>query len=110
MTVYPLRVQCPACHSSDITYTCEPRCCFNHICAVCYTTFELFTEILEQSQPLALGTPVPERDCLAPTVACARCESVEVYMVEPGEASPGVLICCQCHTLLRCTIANVEAR
>ena len=46
MMPQPLVVQCPSCGSSEITYTCEPKCCFNHICAACYTTFELFTEPL----------------------------------------------------------------
>lgn len=108
--VYPLRVQCPACHSSDITYTCEPKCCFNHICAVCYTTFELSTEALEQTRQMSPLPPQGERDCLAPTVACARCDGVEVYMIEAAEVPQATLICLGCNTFLRCGVSNIETR
>ena len=46
MILRPLTIACPSCGSTDVTYTCEPKCCFNHICAACYTTFELATEAL----------------------------------------------------------------
>jgi hypothetical protein len=109
MALYPLRVQCPSCGSNAITYTCEPKCCFNHICGACYTTFELFTEATDRSQA---GTekPIDERDCLAPTVACARCESIEVYAIEQAEGSQPVLICTDCGAILRLGFAAVESR
>jgi hypothetical protein len=109
MTLQPLQVQCPACGSSDIAYTCEPKCCFNHICAVCYTTFELFTEPLGR-RLTDLQLPLGQRDCLAATVACARCESVEVYMLPPAEGIPGELVCVTCHALLRLGMDAVESR
>ena len=109
MAIHPLRILCPSCGSSAITYTCEPKCCFNHICASCYTTFELFTEALEQSQA-ATEKPTDERDCLAPTVACARCGSIEVYAVEQVESSQHILICTECEALLRLGFAAVESR
>ena len=109
MTPQPLVVQCPSCGSSDVTYTCEPECCFNHLCAACYTTFELFTEALGQ---VLTGTEQPpkERDSMAPTVACVRCDSLEVYMIEPAGGSPGTLVCAQCYSLLRLGFAAVESR
>jgi hypothetical protein len=109
MVLHPLRVQCPSCGSSAITYTCEPKCCFNHICAACYTTFELFTEALERT---LTGTekPTSERDCLAPTVACARCESIEVYAIDQAESPQHTLICTDCEALLRLGFAAVESR
>jgi len=108
MVLLPLRVQCPSCGSSAITYTCEPKCCFNHICAECYTTFELFTEALERN---LTGTEKPpgERDCLAPTVACAKCESIEVYAIEQAEGSQQVLTCTDCGVLLQLGFAAVES-
>ena len=109
MTPQPLVVQCPSCGSSDITYTCEPTCCFNHLCAACYTTFELFTEALGQVFT-GVEKSLPERDSLAPTVACAQCDSVEVYMVEAGAGSLGALVCAECHSLLRLGFAAVESR
>jgi hypothetical protein len=109
MALYPLRVQCPSCGSNAITYTCEPKCCFNHICGTCYTTFELFTEATDQS---LIGTdkPTDERDCLAPTVACAKCESIEVYAIEKAEGSRQTLVCTDCEALLQLGFAAVESR
>jgi hypothetical protein len=109
MTSQPLVVQCPSCGSSDITYTCEPKCCFNHLCAACYTSFELFTEPLGQVLT-GIEKALQERDSLAPTVACAQCDGVEVYMVDPGGGFPGVLVCAECHSLLRLGFAPVESR
>jgi hypothetical protein len=109
MTLQPLTVQCPSCGSADITYTCEPTCCFNHICAVCYTTFQLITEPLGAMLP-DLHRPSGERDCLAPTVACARCESLEVYTVEGSETTPAPLVCVACSALLQLAFEAVESR
>jgi hypothetical protein len=109
MLLQPLAVQCPACGSHDITYTCEPKCCFNHLCAACYTTFELFTEPLGR-RLRDVEKPPQERDSLAPTVACAQCESLEVYTVTPEGDSPRALVCTDCHALLRLAFAGVESR
>jgi hypothetical protein len=109
MALHPLTVQCPSCGSSDITYTCEPKCCFNHICAACYTTFELFTEALDRTLT-GLEKRAEERDSLAPTVACARCQSLEVYVVEQVGSVQRALICTDCHTLLRLGFDAVESR
>jgi hypothetical protein len=109
MTPQPLVVSCPSCGSCEITYTCEPKCCFNHICAGCYTTFELFTEPLGQKLG-GIETPPQERDSLAPTVACAQCESLEVYMVTPAGGAPGTLVCIDCHGLLQLGFDAIESR
>jgi hypothetical protein len=109
MTTQLLQVQCPSCGSSDITYTCEPQCCFNHICGLCYTTFELFTEPLGRTLTGLAASPQP-RDSVAPTVACAQCDSIEVYMLEPGAESHGELVCVACRALLRLGFAAVESR
>ena len=109
MTLRSLTVQCPSCGSADITYTCEPKCCFNHICAGCYTTFQLMTVPLGATLK-NLYKPAGERDCLAPTVACARCESLDVYTVEGTDATPAPLVCIACHALLELGFEAVEAR
>ena len=109
MTPQPLQVQCPSCGSSDITYTCEPKCCFNHICAACYTTFELVTEPLGRTLS-DLQRPCSQYDCLAPTVACAQCESIAVYMVPQAHGGYGELVCVDCRALLRLGMDAVESR
>lgn len=109
MTLHPLIVQCPSCGSTDITYTCEPACCFNHICAGCYTTFQLVTEALGGT--LSGGqVPSAPRDCLAPTVACACCQSLDIYMVDEADVSGGQLVCVACHALLKLGFDGVESR
>jgi hypothetical protein len=109
MTPQPLVVQCPSCGSNEITYTCEPKCCFNHICAACYTTFELFTEALGR-RLTGMEKPPQEPDSLAPTVACAQCDSLEVYMVAPEGGSPEALVCIECQALLKLGFTAVESR
>jgi hypothetical protein len=108
MMPQPLVVQCPACGSSEITYTCEPQCCFNHLCAACYTTFELFTEPLGR-RLTGIEKPPQERDSLAPTVACVQCDSLEVYIVAPQDGARGALVCTDCHALLQLGFAAVES-
>src|SRR5512140_2335369 len=71
-------VRCPVCQSSSITYSCEPKCCFNHVCDDCHSTFELITRDLGSQ---LRGVEPPERalDACDPTAECARCHSVTVY-------------------------------
>jgi hypothetical protein len=70
----------------EITYTCEPKCCFNHICAACYTTFELFTEPLGW---MLTGSENRRRNAIPySTVACVKCDSLEVYMLTPEGGAP----------------------
>jgi hypothetical protein len=109
MILRPLAIECPSCGSTDVTYTCEPKCCFNHICAACYTTFELATEALGRTLS-GVAAPAVERDCLAPTVACARCDSVEVYTLAGADAPAGQLLCVTCHALLKLNVEAIEAR
>jgi hypothetical protein len=109
MMPQPLLVQCPSCGSGEITYTCEPQCCFNHICGRCYTTFELVTATLGQALE-SVETPAQTRDSLAPTVACAQCQSIEVYLLPPQGGAPVTLVCIDCHVLLQLVFAGIECR
>ncbi len=109
MTLRPLTVQCPTCGSTDVTYTCEPKCCFNHLCGACYTTFELVTRPLGGTLG-AVELASEERDSLAPTVACARCESLDVYVVERADSAPSQLACATCHALLELVFTSVDSR
>jgi len=97
-----LALACPVCHSGEVYYSCTPNCCFNHVCAECGTTFEPATTIAGGT---ASGVIAPDTAAEAgePTVACARCESTDVYMVD--EAS---LVCGKCGTLLKLEITEVS--
>jgi len=109
MPLRPLTVACPACGSENVTYTCEPSCCFNHVCGDCYSSFELFTELLGDN-PGAGQKPSQERDSLAPTVACARCESLDVFMVEEAASPSRPLVCAACQASLQLGFASVDVR
>lgn len=109
MILRPLTIACPSCGSTDVTYTCETKCCFNHICAACYTTFELATEALGRRLG-GLVAPETERDCLAPTVACAQCDGIDVYALGGADAPAGHLLCTACHALLKLNVEGIEAR
>jgi len=99
MDLFPLEVACPRCGSRNVTYTCEPKCCFNHLCGDCYGTFELRTS-LQGGAPPAFEPPRLEPDSLAPTAACARCGSVAVYLLQGEEPLRDRAVCTQCRTRL----------
>lgn len=105
MEFRPLAVVCPDCGSEDVIYSCHPDCCFNHVCGACLKSFELFTEDLGEKLA-AVEAPAFERDSSKPTVACARCHSLEVYQLAEGGAADVRLICASCHTLLRLGITT----
>ena len=103
----PLTVNCPKCESSEITYTCEPNCCFNHLCGKCYTAFELSTNLKGEHDGL-VGSSSGDIDTCAPTVACVRCESLEVFLLaDVGEAASGNLVCASCQARLELVITPI---
>lgn len=108
MKFAPLSVVCPACGSPAITYTCEPKCCFNHVCNDCHASFMLATERLggelpEEDRP---GLPATgPADALAPCVGCERCESIAVYRID-GDPD-GAHVCGECFALLCFAIEDV---
>jgi hypothetical protein len=109
MTLRPLAVRCPTCGAAEVTYTGEPSCCFNHICGACYTTFQLATE--RRDGELRDAEPPPsQRDGLAPTVACARCGSLDVFMVDAAGAPPSHLGCAACRASLTLVYCDIESR
>jgi hypothetical protein len=103
-----LTVACPSCGSRDITYSCEPKCCFNHLCGNCYATFELLTVPVGKKID-DLEVPSGGRDCLAPTTACALCESLDLYQIDKGEGLGAELYCASCHALLKLEFDAVES-
>jgi hypothetical protein len=108
MTLLPLSVSCPNCGSKEVSYTCEPKCCFNHLCGSCYSTFELVTVSLG-SKLNDIETPHEERDCLAPTTACAVCEGLDVFLLDEGPGPTDKLYCSTCHSVLRLELAAIQS-
>ncbi|MBL8215656.1 MAG: hypothetical protein JNK87_33350 [Bryobacterales bacterium] len=95
-----LQIACPHCGSKDVFYSCEPKCCFNHVCEECKGTFEPVTEALGGRRKIVPPDPLP--DCTEPAVACCLCESVAVYVDEDG-----VLVCADCQATLRLELTEL---
>ncbi len=95
-----LELSCPVCASTGVFYSCTPNCCFNHVCGDCGTTFEPATVVTGGRRTIAPPDPLPE--AADPTVACAKCESIAVYM-----DSDGTLVCSACGALLRLEMTEV---
>jgi DNA-directed RNA polymerase subunit RPC12/RpoP len=95
-----LSFACPVCHSRDVFYTCTPNCCFNHVCNECGATFEPVTKPAGGVRPGA--EPPADTDASDPTVACATCDSIAVFMLPDG-----VLVCTHCGALLELEMTEI---
>ena len=98
----PLTVNCPKCGSGNVAYSCEPDCCFNHVCGDCLANFQLITRTSGRRDA---GYRAPaEQDCdaeadsCAPTAACANCQGLRVRSVVDGK--PGEAVCLDCGSIL----------
>ena len=100
-------VRCPNCSGRDIIYSCEPKCCFNHVCADCRSTFEINTERTGRAVEAGLE-PVPEPASSDPTTACATCESLRVAVFS-SDATETLLRCGACGALSRMKIEEFVA-
>ncbi len=100
MKTRKLEIRCPLCGSVDVSYSCAPHCCFNHVCAECYATFEPVTT-LAGGKVRGATPPDPLPDPADPAVACASCDSVAVYMAEDG------LVCTGCGARLVLELTEV---
>ncbi len=100
-------VRCPKCGGQDIVYSCEPKCCFNHVCADCRSTFEINTEKTGRSD-LATALEATEPDSSDPTTACASCESLRVAVLSTSAAET-LLLCAKCRAISRLVIENFVA-
>jgi len=95
-------IACPKCGGKDIVYSCEPKCCFNHVCADCRSTFELNTAKtgrFDHQTAIAAEEPASSD----PTSGCANCGSVRVAVLSsaPDEI---LLLCANCRALSKLLI------
>ncbi len=98
-----LVIPCPLCGSADTFYSCEPKCCFNHVCGDCKATFEPVTNFAGSFRR-GLQPPDPLPDASEPAVACAKCESVAVFVAEDG-----ALVCTDCGAVLTLELTEIAA-
>ena len=99
-------IRCPHCGGSEIVYSCEPKCCFNHVCADCRSTFEINTEKTGQSDPAA-AVQAAEPASGDPTTACASCESLRIAVVKSGDET--LIACGKCAAVSRVVIEEFVA-
>jgi len=108
-TVAPLLlkdfIRCPHCQSANIVYTCEPKCCFNHICADCRSTFQLNTERSGRFDRETVLT-AKEPPSGEPTAACANCESLKIAVLDENS---GELLCVDCRAVSKLMIEEFVA-
>lgn len=104
MRARPLEFHCPLCGSTAITYTCEPECCFHHVCGACGASFEPATQPTGECAG-RFTPPGPPPDPCDPAAACAECGSLAVYLLEDGRAA-----CARCGMILEITMREVKQR
>jgi len=96
-----LAISCPGCGSGEVFYSCTPNCCYNHVCAECGATFEPMTTATGRTLS-AVVPPDPLPEAADPTAACAKCDSIAVYMTDEGS-----LVCGKCGALLSLELTEV---
>ncbi len=100
-------IRCPQCGGAEVVYSCEPKCCFNHVCADCRTTFEINTQKTGRfDRTTAVDAVTP--DSADPTTACANCESLRVAVLSSSPEET-LLLCADCRAVSRMAIEEVVA-
>jgi hypothetical protein len=99
MKVLPLTIKCPKCGSGSVAYSCDPDCCFNHVCEDCLDNFQLATHYLGRSFT-GLVVRADRPDSCAPTTRCSNCQSLDVWSVEIDEPSGCTAACLACGAAL----------
>jgi hypothetical protein len=92
-------LRCPHCGGGEIVYSCEPKCCFNHVCADCRSTFELNTTKtgrFDYDSRIEFREP-PSGD---PTTGCAHCGSLKIAVLS-SHGNEILLLCGDCRSVLK---------
>lgn len=100
-------IRCPKCGGAEIVYSCEPKCCFNHVCADCRSTFEINTHKtgqFDRDSQLEFREPGSGD----PTTGCANCESLNLAVLR-SDSSETLLVCGKCRAISRLVIENFVA-
>ena len=99
-------VRCPKCGGAEIIYSCEPKCCYNHVCADCRSTFEINT--VKTGQSVNTTAEVEEPQSGEPTTGCASCESLRVAVLK-SENDETLLLCGKCGAISKMVIEEFVA-
>ena len=93
MRLSPISISCPQCGSREVSYSCQPTCCFNHVCNNCYTTFELETTKVGELLDVFAMPPDPEPS--SPTTPCARCGEAKVFAIVDSQGPEYLRVSCK---------------
>jgi hypothetical protein len=104
MRLSPISISCPQCGSKDVVYSCQPTCCFNHVCNNCYSTFELETTKVGEWREEFAAPPDPEPS--GPTAPCARCGEAKVFAI--ADSQDPQYVCVSCKALLSLSFTAVS--
>jgi transcription elongation factor Elf1 len=99
-------VRCPLCHSAAVVYSCEPKCCFNHVCGECRASFQLVTRKtgrFDRASAIAPAEPASGD----PTAACAACESLKLALLSTTAENQATLLCGDCRAVLELAIEDL---
>jgi len=99
MKVTSLKIRCPKCGSGNVAYSCEPDCCFNHVCEDCLESFQLATRDLGSSITGLDGERCREDSC-TPTARCAKCHGLDVCSACSDDAVASTTVCLACGAVL----------
>src|SRR5215471_4333658 len=99
MKVTSLKIRCPKCGSGNVAYSCEPDCCFNHVCEDCLESFQLATRDLGRSVKGLTGES-DRADSCAPTARCAKCQSLDVHSAYADDPDVPTTVCIACGAVL----------
>ncbi len=100
-------IRCPQCHAAEIVYSCEPKCCFNHVCADCRSTFELNTvKTGHYDRETVIAAEEPGSS--DPTTACAACESLRVAVIQNDDKET-LLLCADCRAVSKLVVEEFVA-
>ena len=99
-------VRCPNCGGAEVIYSCEPKCCFNHVCADCRTSFQLITTKTGAFDHQAASN-AEEPASGDPTAACVACDSLRLAVMSSENGST-VVVCGNCGAVLKLTVDEIE--
>ncbi len=95
-------IRCPQCGGREVIYSCEPKCCYNHVCADCRSTFELNTQKTGRfDHETAISVEEPQSG--EPTTGCASCESLRVAILSSSE-NEILLLCARCRAVSKMVV------
>jgi len=101
-SLVPIAARCPLCGSDDVIYSCNPHCCFNHVCGACRASWQHRTT--PSTTAADAVDPGADYDTAYPAAPCSGCGGL-VFQIEGTDT----LYCLACRRTLRLECTDVQA-